>query len=201
MNTATSAPPSASNAVVARTSCGMPATLTERAAAPSNSSDLTGIDVGTESARSSSTRSSSPRAGSAIGTSTAIAAVRITRTPNAQRHELNWANRPPAAGPANVPTPHIADTSAEALVHNELGSAVLITAYPKPASRPPARPCTVRPTSWFSRGGAPAHARLPPPNTLRPNRYAHPDPNRVNSECTVVAATTEPTRYTVVTHA
>ncbi len=58
----------------------------------------------------------------------AIATVRMTSTPNAQRHELNWANKPPAAGPTSVPTPHIADTNAEALVHNELGSAVLITA-------------------------------------------------------------------------
>ena len=58
----------------------------------------------------------------------AIAAVSTTSTPNAQRHELNWANRPPAAGPTRVPTPHIADTNADALVHSELGSAVLITA-------------------------------------------------------------------------
>ena len=57
-----------------------------------------------------------------------MAAVKMTSTPNAQRHELNWANKPPAAGPARVPTPHIAETNADALVHNELGSAVLITA-------------------------------------------------------------------------
>ena len=48
---------------------------------------------------------------------------------------------------------------------------------------------------------AAAQARLPAPNTLRPNRYANRGPNRIKSEWTVVAATTEPTRYTVVTHA
>jgi hypothetical protein len=63
-----------------------------------------------------------------MGTRIAIAAVNTTRIPNAQRHELNWANSPPAAGPTSVPTPHIADTSAEAFVHNVLGKAVLITA-------------------------------------------------------------------------
>ena len=174
----------------------MPATLTDSAAAPSNSSDHTGTDV-----RTDSSRSASPRAGSTIGTSTAIAAVRIASTPNAQRHEPNWANRPPAAGPTSVPTPHIADTSAEALVHNELGSAVLMTAYPKPARRPPAAPWTVRPTNMISMVGATAHAKLPTPNTLRPNRYDHRGPSRVSSAWTVVAATTDATRYTVVTHA
>ena len=49
--------------------------------------------------------------------------------------------------------------------------------------------------------GAAAHTRLPAPNTLRPNRYDHRGPNRISSECTVVAATTDATRYTVVTHA
>ena len=77
--------------------------------------------------RASST-SASRRAGNATGTRPAIATVRITSTPNAQRHEPNCANSPPAAGPTSVPTPHIADTNAEALVHNVLGSAVLMTA-------------------------------------------------------------------------
>ena len=49
--------------------------------------------------------------------------------------------------------------------------------------------------------GAAAQPRLPTPNTLRPRRYDHRGPSRISSECTVVAATTEPTRYTVVTHA
>ncbi len=100
-----------------------------------------------------------------------------------------------------MPTPHIADTNADALVHNELGSAVLITAYPRPASRPPAAPWTVRPTNMISMVGATAHAMLPTPNTLRANRYDHRGPSRVNVACTVVAATTDATRYTVVTHA
>ena len=146
-------------------------------------------------------RSASPLAGNTIGTSRAIAAVRITNIPNAQRHEPNWENRPPAAGPSSVPTPHIADTNAEALVHKELGSAVLMTAYPRPARRPPAAPWTVRPDHMISIVGATAHARLPTPNTLSPNRYDHRGPSRVNSEWTVVAATTDATRYTVVTHA
>src|SRR5690349_10315815 len=173
----------------------MPATLTARAAVPSRTSDQMGIGL-----RGSPT-SASPRAGRATGTRTAITAVRITRTPKAQRQEPNWAKSPPAAGPTSVPTPHIAETSAEALVHNELGSAVLITAYPRPASRPPAAPWTARPASRISIVGAAAHARLPVPNTLRPNRYAQRGPSRNSSECTVVAATTEATRYTVVTQA
>src|SRR3954462_536052 len=122
MNAATSTAPRANSTAVARQSCGIPATLTTRAAAPRRISDQTGIGTRGSSA------SASPRAGRAIGTSAAIAAVIITNAPKAQRHELNWAKSPPAAGPTSVPTPHIADTSAEALVHNELGSAVLITA-------------------------------------------------------------------------
>ena len=57
-----------------------------------------------------------------------MATVRIASAPNAQRHEPNWANRPPAAGPTMVPTPHIAETSADAFVHNDCGRAELITA-------------------------------------------------------------------------
>jgi hypothetical protein len=57
-----------------------------------------------------------------------MAVVIITSTPKAHRHELYWANNPPAAGPTIVPTPHIAETRAEAFVHNALGSAVLMTA-------------------------------------------------------------------------
>ena len=49
--------------------------------------------------------------------------------------------------------------------------------------------------------GAIAHPKLPSPNTLSPNRYAHLGPSRINTGCTVVAAITDPTRYTVVTHA
>ena len=48
--------------------------------------------------------------------------------PNAHRHNPNCANRPPIAGPTTVATPHIADTSAEARVHSERGSAALMTA-------------------------------------------------------------------------
>jgi len=46
----------------------------------------------------------------------------------AHRHSPNWANSPPVAGPTTVATPHIADTSADALVHSERGSAALMTA-------------------------------------------------------------------------
>lgn len=139
--------------------------------------------------------------GSATGTKTDIVVVTTSRATKAQRHEPYWANRPPAAGPTSVPTPHIADTRADALVHSALGSAVLITAYPNPASNPPAAPWTVLPTSSTSMPGAQAQTRLPAPNTLRLNRYAHRGPNRISTGCTVVAAITEPTRYTVVTQA
>lgn len=49
--------------------------------------------------------------------------------------------------------------------------------------------------------GASAHPRLPAPNTVSATRYATRGPRRISTECTVVAATTEATRYTVVTHA
>ncbi len=39
-----------------------------------------------------------------------------------------WAKIPPIAGPTITLTPHIADTSADALVHNQFGRAALITA-------------------------------------------------------------------------
>ena len=67
-------------------------------------------------------------------------------------------------------TPHIADTSADARVHSQFGSAALITAYPKPASIPPAAPCTVRATSSSSMLGASAQASVPAPNTERISR-------------------------------
>ena len=49
--------------------------------------------------------------------------------------------------------------------------------------------------------GAKAHTRLPIPNTPMLSRYANRGPNRVSSASTVVAAATDATRYTVVTHA
>ena len=49
--------------------------------------------------------------------------------------------------------------------------------------------------------GASAHTTLPNPNTAAPTRYADRGPNRASSALTVVAATTEATRYTVVTQA
>ena len=57
-----------------------------------------------------------------------MAAVKITSDPKAQRQIPNWANIPPIAGPMITLTPHIADTSADALVHSQLGSAELMTA-------------------------------------------------------------------------
>ena len=165
------------------------ATLIVNAAIPNSSSDHTGI-LSTGAASLGSTRP----AGSTLGTSTAIAAVSTAIATNAQRHSPNWAKKPPAAGPSTVATPHIADTSAEALVHSERGRAVLITAYPKPASRPPARPCTVRPTSRTSMLGAAAHTTLPIPNTASPNRNDTRGPTRSSAVLTVVAATTDPTR-------
>ena len=54
--------------------------------------------------------------------------VMITNDPKAQRQIPNWAKIPPIAGPMITLTPHIADTNADALVHNQFGSAELITA-------------------------------------------------------------------------
>ena len=100
-----------------------PATLIASAAAPSNSSDHTGIrgiaDGGPSLGR---------RAGSAPGTRAAMAAVMITNDPKAQRQIPNWANIPPTAGPMMTLTPHIADTRADARVHSQFGSAELMTA-------------------------------------------------------------------------
>ena len=87
---------------------------------PSNNSDHTGMFHGARRVAS--------RLGSASGTSTAIAPARMANAPNAQRHNPNWANSPPAAGPSSVPTPHIADTNADALVHSHGGNTALITA-------------------------------------------------------------------------
>jgi hypothetical protein len=106
--------------------------LTTRAATPSSPSERIGIPTGGPDV--------SPRAGSAIGTSRAIDTARIRITANPQRHKPNWANKPPDVGPIRVPTPHIADTTAAARVHSFSGSAALMTAYPRPANTPPARP-------------------------------------------------------------
>ena len=100
-----------------------PATLIASAAAPSSSSDHTGI-LGI-AGRSPSFRR---RAGRALGTSAAMTAVMIANDPKAQRQIPNWAKIPPMAGPMITLTPHIADTSADARVHSQLGSAALITA-------------------------------------------------------------------------
>ena len=101
---------------------GMPATLIANAAAPSRSSDQTGIRLGVLGS------SLGRRPGNAKGTRNAIATVSTASAPNAQRQEPNWANSPPAAGPSRVPTPHIAETRADAFVHNDGGRAELITA-------------------------------------------------------------------------
>ena len=127
--------------------------------------------------------------------------VMIAREPKAQRQIPNWANTPPMAGPTITLTPHIADTNADARVHSQLGKAALITAYPKPASIPPAAPCTVRATSSSSMPGASAHPTVPAPKTERISKYDVRGPKRTSSGLTAVAATTEPTRYTVTTHA
>ena len=119
---ASSAVPAQASPTVIAVSRTTPAALMSNAATPSRSSDHTGIPRCTGDARAPG------RAGSESGTRTAITATMTTSTPKAQRHELYWANSPPAAGPTSVPTPHMADTSAEAFVHSTTGSAVLITA-------------------------------------------------------------------------
>ena len=45
------------------------------------------------------------------------------------------------------------------------------------------------------------HTTLPIPNTLSPNKNDHRAPTRSSIALTVAAATTDPTRYSVVTHA
>ena len=192
----TSAAATASRTAVAMAVRCTPATLTASAAAPSSSSDDTGIRVSAAGAGSVLSR-----AGSAPGTSTAIATVAIAIDPKAQRQIPNWANTPPIAGPMMTLTPHIADTRADARVHSRLGRAALITAYPRPASNPPAAPCTVRATSSISIVGETAHPTVPAPNSVRVSRYEARGPNRMSNGLTAVAATTEPTRYTVTTHA
>src|ERR1700752_1267650 len=102
---------------------GIWATLTASAAAPISTSDHTGSLIAGIAALGS-TRP----APSAIGTNMAINAVRIAIATKAHRHNPNCANRPPVAGPTNVATPHMADTSAAARVHSERGSAALMTA-------------------------------------------------------------------------
>src|SRR6185437_1666 len=97
--------------------------LTANAAALNSSTDQTGTRT-TDPARSGSAWP----AGNTIGTSAAIATDRIAMTPNAQRHNPNWANRPPTAGPTTVATPHIADTNADARVHSTRGRVVVIRA-------------------------------------------------------------------------
>ena len=171
----------------------MPATLTASAAAPSSSSDQTGIGM-----RASST-SASRRAGSAIGTRPAITTVSITSTPNAQRHEPYWANSPPRRGPDQRPDPHIADTSAEALVHSELRQRGVDHRVAQAGEQAPRRaldrtatagsPWSVRPHT----PGCPARTRDPTDRQAR----TQPQQQRVHG----VAATTEATRDTVVTHA
>src|SRR5271166_1722115 len=122
-NSANSTTPAASSPAVATMLCGIWATLTANAAAPISTSDHTG----TLGAGVSAPGWARP-AVSAIGTSIAISPVRIAIATNAHRHKPNCANRPPVAGPTTVATPHIADTSAEARVHSERGSAALMTA-------------------------------------------------------------------------
>ena len=101
-----------------------PATLIASAAAPSSSSDHTGMRGIADGARSLGCR-----AGRAPGTSSRHGRGQDRPDdPKAQRQIPNWAKIPPIAGPMITLTPHIADTSADALVHSQLGSAELITA-------------------------------------------------------------------------
>ena len=58
-----------------------------------------------------------------------------------------------------------------------------------------------RPASSTSMLGASAHTELPAAKTVSPSRYARLGPSLISSEWTVVAATTDATRYTVVTQA
>ena len=66
---------------------------------------------------------------------------------------------------------------------------------------PPAAPCTVRATSSSSIFGASAQPSVPTPKMASVSRYDALGPNLTRSGLTAAAATTEPTRYTAITHA
>ena len=137
-----------------------PATLTTKAAEPSSSSDDTGIRGSPRAA------GRSVRAGSANGTSTAITAVNEHQGTESPAPRTELGEQPARGGPEQMPTPHIADTSAEALVHNELRQCGIddgITEARKQAagstlhrpSRPTGTPCSARCAGQRSR---PEHA-------------------------------------------
>ena len=145
--------------------CGSDATLTVSAAAPSRTTEGTGIR-----AAARSVTGSPPSMVSRPGASPAIATLSIASRPNAHRHAPNCANTPPIAGPINAPIPHVEAAMAEPRLQSERGSTALITAKLRPHSRPPASPCRKRPTSKMSMVGAAAQTRLPTPRTANPMR-------------------------------
>ncbi|SHW93896.1 Uncharacterised protein [Mycobacteroides abscessus subsp. abscessus] len=121
MKIPTSATPAARSTAINGTLRWMPATLIAMAATPRITNDHSGIRNGSRSR-------SADLPGRLNGTSTITATVRIASAPNAQRHTPNCANKPPDDGPSSVPTPHIADTKADAFGQSDCGRAVLITA-------------------------------------------------------------------------
>ncbi|CAB4916688.1 unannotated protein [freshwater metagenome] len=114
-----STPPRTIAAVIARLET-TPAMLTSKAAVVSRVSDSVGTGLGSVA--------SAVWAGSARGTRAAMARAARTSTPKAIRQAPNCAKMPPTAGPANVPTPHMAETRAAPRVQRCCGSAALMTA-------------------------------------------------------------------------
>ncbi len=119
-NATTAADATASRAIVGAPPVTTAATLTARAAAVSRASETSGILPAARDPRAC--------AGRANGTAAATASVQTSNAPNAHRQAWNWANTPPTAGPAKVPTPHIADTSAAARLQRRSGRALFSTA-------------------------------------------------------------------------
>ena len=151
---------------VARASCGIPATLTSSAAPPSSSSDQTGIADPT--ARPITV--SSP-AGSAIGTSTAIAAVRIDERAECPTPHAELGEQPAGGGTeqrSDAPhrrhqrrRPRPQPVRQRGIDHR--------VAQPGEQAAGDALHHAARPagTPWSAPAAQP---RLPTPNTLRPSR-------------------------------
>ena len=129
-NTPTSNALRISRQAVAAMLCGSDATLTVSAAAPSRTTEGTGI-----LAAARSVTGSPPSMVSRPGASPAIATLSIASRPNAHRHAPNCANRPPIAGPINAPIPHVEAAMAEPRLQSERGSMALITAKAQAAQQ------------------------------------------------------------------
>jgi hypothetical protein len=129
------------------------------------------------------------------------ASATAANTAKASRHAPSCPNSPPTAGPRTLPAPHIAETSAAPRAHSRSGSARWIRAYPSPASRPPPRPWTARPTSNVVIPGLIAQITVPAVNSRNASTYDVTAPRVVSNRLTSVAVITDATRNDVIVHA